>query len=124
MSDTADLVHDLRAGAYDPMWNAHCEMPKRTAKRAAETIEALQAERDALKANLEASMAYLPQLKQVFAERDALKADAERYRWLRQYGNGIYPDVFNDEGAPILAVRAAAVRLDSAIDAAMRDQTP
>ena len=58
------------------------------------------------------------------AERNALKADAERYRWLRQYGNGIYPDVFNDEGAPILAVPAAAVRLDSAIDAAMRDQTP
>lgn len=56
------------------------------------------------------------------AEVKGLRADAERYRWLRQYGNGIYMDVFNDDDAEFLVIQAAGVRLDAAIDAAKADK--
>lgn len=59
------------------------------------------------------------QIEALQRENATLRKDADRYRWLRQYGNGIYADVFNDEDVPILAVPAAACRLDTAIDAAM-----
>lgn len=34
----ADLIARLRAGADDPMWADHCEMPKRTARAAADAL--------------------------------------------------------------------------------------
>jgi hypothetical protein len=37
-----DIVKELRGGAEDPMWDAHCEMPKRIAKAAANRIEQLE----------------------------------------------------------------------------------
>lgn len=36
------LIEHLRAGANDPMWDAHCEMPKHVAKAAADQIEFLR----------------------------------------------------------------------------------
>lgn len=37
---SADLVLRLRAGAEDPMWDAHAEFPKKWLAEAAERIEA------------------------------------------------------------------------------------
>lgn len=33
-----DIVKELMNGANDPMWDAHCEMPKRLVKAAADEI--------------------------------------------------------------------------------------
>lgn len=41
--EQATLIKHLRAGADDPMWADHCEMPKRVAKAAADEIERLRA---------------------------------------------------------------------------------
>lgn len=38
-----DIVKELRGYADDPMWDAHCEMPKRLAKAAIDEIERLRA---------------------------------------------------------------------------------
>lgn len=37
-----NIVKELRGGAEDPMWDAHCEMPKRVATAAASRIEQLE----------------------------------------------------------------------------------
>jgi len=50
------------------------------------------------------------------ARGDRLAADAERYRWLRQYGGSIYNEVFNDDVEYTL--ESGAAMLDAAIDAA------
>jgi hypothetical protein len=52
------------------------------------------------------------------AERDALAEDAERYRWLRDYGFCIYLEVFDSDADSLGSVPANAERLDAAIDAA------
>lgn len=42
------LIEHLRAGANDPMWANHCEMPKKIAAAAADEIETLRRDRDRL----------------------------------------------------------------------------
>ena len=37
-----DIVKELLGGAEDTMWDAHCEMPKRVAKAAANRIRQLE----------------------------------------------------------------------------------
>ena len=55
-----DIVERLDACADDPMWAAHCEMSKATARKAAAEITRLRAEAEALRNALEsiASMTY------------------------------------------------------------------
>lgn len=46
--------------------------------------------------------------------------DAARYRFIRQYGYGVYLDVFNDDVPSLGSVEDNALRLDAEIDAAIR----
>ena len=47
------LIAELNAGADDPMWSDHCEITKRLAKEAAESLVALQAELASLRKAVE-----------------------------------------------------------------------
>ena len=49
-----DIVERLDACADDPMWAAHCEMSKATARKAAAEITRLRAEAEALRKALAA----------------------------------------------------------------------
>ena len=53
MTDHTDIVERLDACADDPMWAAHCEMSKATARKAAAEITRLRAEAEALRKALE-----------------------------------------------------------------------
>lgn len=48
-----DIVERLDACADDPMWAAHCEMSKATARKAAAEITRLRAEAEALRKALQ-----------------------------------------------------------------------
>lgn len=98
MTDHTDIVERLNACADDPMWAAHCEMSKATARKAAAEITRLR------------------------AEAEALRKDAERYRWLRDRLFGADWD-WNNEGVPVVLFRwpdgaSIGADLDAAIDAA------
>ena len=53
-----DIVERLDACADDPMWAAHCEMSKATARKAAAEITRLRAEAEALRKALQQLIEY------------------------------------------------------------------
>lgn len=85
---------------------------------AADAIESLLAEKERLKHNLTTLRA---QLAKLIAERDALKEDAERYRYLRDDGDGVDILVLEeDEHGASWVHGYPPEELDAAIDAAMQ----